>query len=105
MVNNLFEITKIIGSPRPSNTKPPIKTIWGICWIRELQAKNYKEDDKKNIDIIGSFFWIQKKFCDIFDTTQKIEKSAPTKLKHIERFCEHFNNPNHTCQFCKTIHE
>lgn len=105
LVNELYEIVKIIGSPRPANTRPPVKKIWGICWIRSVQAKNYKEDEKKYLDIIGSFFTIQKKYCNIFDTTQKIEKSAPTPLKHIERKCEHFNDPNHICKFCKTYHE
>jgi len=105
LVNELYEITKIIGSPRPANTRPPVKKIWGICWIRSVQAKNYKEDEKKYLDVVGSIFTIQKKYCEIFDTTQKIEKSKPPAFKHYERKCEHFEDPNHSCKFCKTYHE
>ena len=105
LVNELYEIVKVIGSPRPSNTRPPVKRIWGLCWIRSVQSKNYKEDEKKYLDIIGSIFFIKKEDCEIFDTTQKIEKSAPTLMKHTERFCEHYQDPNHSCKFCKTFHE
>lgn len=105
LVNELYEIKKLIGSRRPSNTKPPVKKIWGLCWVRELQAQNYKEEEKKYMDLLGSIFFIDKKYCDIFDTTQKIVKSKPTKLKHIERFCEHYHDTNSTCKFCKTYHE
>jgi len=105
LVNELYEIKKIIGSRRPSPTKPPIKKIWGICWVREIQVSSYKEDDKKYLDIFGNIFFIDKKYCEIFDTTQKIEKSKPTKLKHIERFCEHYHNNLNTCDYCKIYHE
>jgi len=104
LVNELYEITKVIGSRRPSNTKPPIKKIWGVCWIRSLQAKNYKEDEKKYLDVIGSIFFIQEKYCNIFDTTQKIVKSKPQVMKHETRFCEFYDDPSHDCKFCKTFH-
>ena len=73
---------------------------------RSLSSKvDPVDNEKKYLDIIGSIFFIKKEDCEIFDTTQKIEKSAPTLMKHTERFCEHYQDPNHSCKFCKTFHE
>jgi len=101
LVNHLFHITKLMGSPRPSATKPPVKKIWGICSMRELNPREYKED-KKSFDktqLVPSFFFIERRFCEIFDTTQKLLRSTPPKYRHIERSCL-----NDNCKFHKTIH-
>lgn len=103
LCNELYEITKVIGSPRPSPTKPPIKKIWGVCMIRELDPRSYNEDNKKALTSafinLPKFFFIQRKYCEIFDTTQKIKRSKPALLKHEERFC---SDPN--CTFHKVVH-
>lgn len=101
LVNHLYHITKLVGSPRPSATRPPVKTIWGVCSMRELNPREYKED-KKSFDktqLFPSFFLIERRYCEIFDTTQKIERSIPPLMKHIERFCE-----DAACSFHKTMH-
>jgi hypothetical protein len=101
LVNHLFHITKLVGSPRPAATKPPIKYIWGVCSMRELNPREYKED-KKSFDktsLLPSFFLITKEHCKMFDTTQKILRSRATPLRHIERSCELEN-----CQFHKVSH-
>jgi len=97
LCNQLFEITKIAGSPRPSPTKPPIKRIWGICTMRELDPRSYNEDKKKFASsfALPQIFFIQKKYCDVFDTTQKIKRSLPPPYRHEERFCEDDNCPVH----------
>jgi len=101
LVNHLFHITKLMGSGRPSATRPPVKRIWGICSMRELNPREYKED-KKSFDktqIIPSFFFIERQYCEIFDTTQKIGRSKSTPMRHIDRACE---LPD--CAFHKVIH-
>jgi len=101
LVNHLFLIKKVIGSPRPSATRPPVKRIWGVCSMRELDPQEYNED-KKSFDktqIIPSFFFIRRGSCEIFDTGQKIRKSKPPLMKHEDRYCELTN-----CSFHKTIH-
>lgn len=101
LVNHLFHITKLIGSRRPSATTPPVTRIWGICSIRELNPREYKED-KKSFDttqLIPSFFFIERAHCELFDTTQKIARSKPTPYKHIERECE-----LQECSFHKVAH-
>jgi len=101
LTNELYEITKVIGSARPSPTKPPVKKIWGFCVVRELDPRSYNEDKKKFVGTFNlpSVFWIARKYCDIFDTTQKIERGRFPALRHEERFCE---DPK--CGFHKVIH-
>jgi len=101
LVNHLYHITKLVGSPRPSATRPPVKRIWGICAMRELNPREYKED-KKSFDktsLLPSFFFIERSYCEIFDTTQKIERSKLPPYKHVERSCERDN-----CAFHKIAH-
>jgi len=102
LVNNLYHIRKIIGSRRPTPTKPPVKKIWGVCLMNELNPQEYDEDKSKfaNTGLADfSIFFIEKEFCEIFDTTQKIERSKPPLMKHVERMCELTN-----CTFHKVIH-
>jgi len=86
---DLLYITKVMGSRRPSATKPPVKKIWGVCLVQKLNPEGYDED-KKKFDGAGlpSFFFIRKEYCEIFNTSQKIQRSSPPPLKHIERNCE-----------------
>lgn len=103
LVNHLFDITKVIGSPRPSPTKPPVKSIWGVCMMKELDPRGYNEDNKKFVGSglfsLPKFFLISRSYCEIFDTTQKIKRSKPALLKHEERFC---SDPD--CTFHKVVH-
>jgi len=99
LVNQLFHIRKIIGSPRPSSTRPPVKKVWGLCMMRELDPHGYDEEKFQSMDIIPSLFFIKKEYTSIFDTNQKIVRSAPAPYRHVERGCE-----DPTCDFHKTLH-
>lgn len=99
LINHLFHIRKLIGSPRPSATRPPVKKIWGICFVRELDPQGYDEDIVKVKSILPSIFTIRRRFCDIFDTNQKILRSKPVPYKHIDKVCE---DPN--CEYHRTLH-
>jgi len=89
LVNHLTHITKIIGSRRPSATKPPVGFIWGLCMKRDLDPIAYDED-KKRFEGSGmpAFFFLRREYCELFDTSQIIEKSKPMPYKHIARVCE-----------------
>lgn len=101
LVNDLLEIKKVIGSRRPSPTKPPVTRIWGLCMVRSLDPRGYNEDKKKfdSGQVFPEFFLIQERYCKIFDTTQKIGRGGYPRLRHEERFCE---DPK--CNFHKVIH-
>lgn len=98
LCNELYHIRKLFGSGRPSQARPVIKTIWGICLVRRLDPHSYDEDDFKTIDIIPSFFFIRRQYTAIFDTNQKIVKSQLPSFKHLERKCN-------DCGFVKVVHQ
>jgi len=104
LTNHLFLITKLIGSPRPSATRPPIRRIWGLCMMRELDPQGYDEDEKKFTGSgfqIPHFFFIEKEACEIFDTLQRIERSKPMPYRHEVRECEKHGQG---CDFKRIIH-
>jgi len=91
LTSELYFIRKIVGSPRPSNTKPPIKRIWGLCMMSELDPQGYDEKKKRfvssGIFSLPKFFFIRRQACDLFDTKFFIKRSKPLALKHLERRC------------------
>lgn len=87
LCNSLFLIRKVMGSNRPSKSKPPVKRVWGLCSVTELDPESYEEDDKRAMWSIPSFFVISKRYTSIFDTQQRIAESAPPPLKKIVRVC------------------
>jgi len=103
LVNHLFHIVKLFGSRRPSATKPPVKRIWGLCSVRELDPQSYDEDKKKfagsGVFALPSFFFIERVYCEIFDTSQVIQKSRLLPFRHQERECE-----LNECSFHKVSH-
>jgi len=89
LVNELYLITKLIGSPRPTATRPPVTKIWGVCWKRGLDPRSYEEDNKKPAggDILGTIFYIRAEDCNRFDTKQRIKRSRYPHLKKIVQTC------------------
>jgi len=103
----LLHIVKLVGSRRPAATKPPVKRIWGVCAARELDPSAYDEKKKSfNGSWIPKFFFIRRKFCEVFDTNQKLVRSEPALLRHEVRFCEkHLEKGGPGgCSFCKVSH-
>lgn len=97
MITGVKRLTKILGSGDPSATKPVIKTIWGLVLVRKIT--NWKETDldKKKYELIPSFFMIDRRDVELYDTTQDIIQSAYPAFKHVVRYCD---DPN-----CKLHHE
>jgi len=107
LVNELYEIRKIVGSRRPSATKPAVKRIWGLCAAYSVNPRSYKEDEKEyETALIPTFFAIRKRHCEIFDTTQKIGRSTYPALRHEERVCQNHQRVggDGSCTFCKVVH-
>lgn len=100
LTSHLYHVTKLFGSERPTPTKPPITRIWGVCMLQTLDPRAYKEDAQK-FDVHGfpSFFFIERKYCMMYDTRQSIEVSELPPFRHEVRKCEHDG-----CGFVKIIH-
>jgi len=89
MITGVDTLSKIIGSPDPSATKPKVEKVWGLILIRGVE--NWKETDiqKKRYSFFNwSFMLIEREFVDMYDTTQDIPHGGYPPMKHIERFCE-----------------
>jgi len=86
LVDQLFYVQKIIGSRRPAATKPPVHGAWGFCWELQLNPRNYEENKKEVLGWFGGFL-IEQWACNIYDTHEKMKKSPPMPLEHIERKC------------------
>jgi len=87
LCNQVYVITKVIGSKRPMKTSPPVKNVWGICFIRSVDPKSFK-GDSVNMETIGlpGFFLIRKEDTNIFDTNAKVIPSdLPAKKKRRQR--------------------
>lgn len=97
----LFHVRKLLGSRRPSATKPPVKRIWGVCSINELDPVGYDSTSSqfKPKTMFPRFFFISRQYCEIFDTKQKIVQGTPPPLRHTERTCE-----NPTCTHVRISH-
>lgn len=83
LVNNVYVITKIIGSRRPIKSAPPVNKIWGLCMIRSVIPSSFKGDNAtmESNDILPSFTFIKKEDCVRFDTTYKVSLSTlPPKI-------------------------
>ena len=129
-----FRFRKIIGSPDPDETKPPIKHIWGVYTRRKIKAellwkmgdmpeediKRMRESEKQRKKVDGSYkisdvwkatpHWIGKTICNIYDTTQDVPEYHPTGYEHTELGCLDPAH-NHTdkkasnyCGYNKVIH-
>jgi len=74
LVNEVYVVTKILGSKRPMKTAPPVKYIWGICMMRSVRPSSFKGDNAtmEDIDWMPSFFLIHRDDCERFDTSYKI---------------------------------
>lgn len=88
LTDELYLLKKLLGSREPSNTRPPIKRIWGVILIRTLDARNYKEEEQENRAYGFSLLFYSKADTEIYDTKQELKVSSYPPLKHIERYCE-----------------
>lgn len=85
---------KVIGSRRPSNTRPPVKTVWGLVLLRSVRRKSYTAETVDYMYSSPLFFdllnarTLSRKTVEIFDTRQKINKGKLPPLQHIVRECE-----------------
>ncbi len=83
-----YYITKIMGSDRGGENKPPVNFIWGVCNVKMLTIHPYNEIQPTYI--FHSFFpflFFNKELCSVFDTHQVIDPSEEMPLEHRERKC------------------
>jgi len=91
LVKRLYELKKVIGTRRPSKTRPAGKARWAIIlsW-KVAPAASSDSSELKTLSIIPGFFWARGKHFDIFNTNARITTSEYPPLQRIVR---HWTNP------------
>lgn len=92
LTSHMYVMRKLLGSPRPHPTKPPVKRIWGIIMKREIMREDYglelsEARPTSKLGILFDWFTIQKHDCLLYDTLQKIDVGQLPPLQHRERKC------------------
>jgi len=88
LCNRVFVVKKLIGSPRPMKTAPPVKHIWGLCSIREVIPSTFTGDNvsMESKDFFPDFFFIRQEDTSIFNTNAKVVPSElPVKRMRQQR--------------------
>ena len=91
LVNEVYVVTKIIGSRRPMKSAPPVNHIWGICYMRQVKPESFKSDSV-SMETVGipTPFLIERQDCERFDTEYKIPMSTlpVRKVRRQELVCD-----------------
>lgn len=91
LTNEVYVVNKLIGSPRPMASAPPVKHIWGVCFMRQVKPSSFK-GDSVSMETIGlpSIFFIEKVDTERFDTSYKIPltKLPTKKLRRQVEVCD-----------------
>lgn len=96
LVDELYVAHKLIGSRRPSATKPKVKHPWGIIWLDEQKQESFLKDKLETAGILGwRFLFITKDLVNLYDTSYEVPNAKFAPLKHVERFCQVPNCPYH----------
>jgi len=95
LVKRLYEIKKVVGSPRPMLTAPPVNFIWGIMLIWELDARSAtRAGNQEEMQVVGGLlgkipklFILRKKDTKNFNTQTRVSLSDPPPLRKYVRVC------------------
>lgn len=105
MITRVRTMKKLLGSRDISTTKPPVKHIWGIIFIRDVLNYRETEPEKKKYSWVPGLLLITKDLVAVYDTTQDIPQGKPAPLKHTVLYCEHYGKPGHeNCNHVKIVH-
>jgi hypothetical protein len=73
LTNKVYIVRKIVGSPRPIQSMPPVTSIWGICFRVSVKPSSFKGDmAEMKPDFIPIPFMINKADALRYDTLYKV---------------------------------
>lgn len=87
LTNEVYVVTKMIGSPRPMKTAPAVKRIWGLCFSRQVSPDTFR-GESATMESMGLPwpFLIAREDTERFDTEYKIPMSnLPDKVVRKQR--------------------
>jgi len=96
LVNQVFVVTKLFGSERPMQTAPPVKRVWGVIAIWQLDARSAakagnQEEMKVNSGVflgrLPKLTLLKRKDTLNFQTQTRVKLSDPPPLRKYVRVC------------------
>ena len=82
LTNKVYIVKKIMGSPRPMKSRPPVNFIWGICTRTSVKPDSFKGE---NAEMIQNFipipFMVRVKDIKRYDTLYKVPRATLPDLK------------------------
>jgi len=106
MMSNVYIIHKVLGSRRPSNTRPKIEKPWGFYWVSEWE--NFRDEKSLSDESVREttlwpeeYFWMQPLDIQLYDTHFETGEKCYPPLEHVEQECEKHGDG---CSFRKTSH-
>lgn len=86
LVNQLYELKKVLGTRRPSRTRPPGKNPWAIIFSWEVAPENSNDSSElKTLSIFPTIHWASKKSFSRFDTNARIPTGEYPPLQKVVR--------------------
>jgi len=82
LVSKVYVVKKIMGSPRPHETRPPVTSIWGVCLKNSVKPSSFKGDNATmEKDFMSIPFFIRKKDTERYNTLHKVPRAELPALK------------------------
>jgi len=100
LVKRLYEVKKVLGTRRPSLSRPGAKHPWAIILTYKVQPLSTSDSTElKTLSIFPSVHFKGKKAVGRFNTNARIEESEPPPLKRVVR---HWFDENGQIGYTKT---
>lgn len=75
LVNEVFIVTKLIGSNRPIKSRPNSKYVWGIIMARQVNPDTFKGDNvtmEEESFTFPQIYFLKRSVTDLFNTNLKV---------------------------------
>lgn len=99
LIGQMKYCKNLIGNREPHETAPPIKYIWGLTAMWDVDPKVLEAGRPVSKSAIPELYWRTPEVAALYDTRQEIFKSPLSPFKHIHRTCDH---PG--CHFERVVH-
>jgi len=96
LVNEMTHVIKLIGSPRPIASAPPVNFIWGLVFMWKINPDSFRGDNF-SMDVTGflpGVYFINKKHTELYDTSYKVRGSKLPPIKMVEQEYEYWDEEN-----------
>lgn len=82
LTNKVYQVTKLVGSPRPMRSRPPVSVVWGICIKKSVDPQSFKgETATMETNFMPVPFLIRRKDTERYNTLYKVPRATLPDVK------------------------